>query len=62
MIAAGDTVEGLPFPESADATNTNLITALKDGPQAALGQQFVDLVLSPQGQQVLADAGFGPAE
>ena len=29
--------------------------------QAALGRQFVDLVLSAEGQKVLAAAGFGPA-
>lgn len=62
VIAAGDTVTGIDFPESAEAVNRNPIAALKDGPQAALGQEFVDLVLSQQGQQVLADAGFGSAD
>ncbi len=59
--AAGDKVKGIPFEESAEAINSNEITALKGGPQAALGQQFVDLVLSKEGKQVLTDAGFGPA-
>lgn len=59
--AAGDTVTGIDFPESARAINSNPIVALKDGPQAGLGEQFVDLVLSPEGQKVLADAGFGAA-
>jgi len=57
--AAGDTVRGIDFPESARAVNTNPIVALTDGPQALLGQQFVDLVLSAEGRRVLADAGFG---
>lgn len=61
VIAAGDKVLGIPFPESSQAINTNSIVALKDGPQAALGQQFVDLVLSEEGQKVLHDAGFGSA-
>lgn len=61
VIAAGDSVQGVAFPEAAKAINTNLIVALKNGPQAALGQEFVDLVVSEQGQQVLSDAGFGPA-
>lgn len=60
--AAGDTVKGIPFEESSEAINTNEIVALKGGPQAALGQQFVDLVLSAEGQKVLSDAGFGPAK
>jgi ABC-type molybdate transport system substrate-binding protein len=34
---------------------------LKKAPQSALAQQFVDLVLSADGQKVLADAGFGAA-
>jgi molybdate transport system substrate-binding protein len=61
VIAARDKVLGIPFPEAAKAVNTNSIVALKNGPQAALGQQFVDLVLSADGQTVLADAGFGAA-
>ena len=59
--AAGTTVKGIEFDESAKATNNNSIVALDKGPQAALGQQFVDLVLSAEGQKVLAAAGFGPA-
>lgn len=62
VIAAGDTVKAVPFPESSKAINKNLITAIKDGPLAPLGQEFVDLVLSPEGQLVLKEAGFGPAQ
>lgn len=61
VIAAGDTVKGINFPESAKAINRNPIVALANGPQAALGQEFVDLVLSAEGQKVLAAAGFGSA-
>lgn len=61
VLSAGDTVKGIDFPESTKAINNNSIVALKNGPQAALGQQFVDLVLSADGQKVLADAGFGKA-
>lgn len=59
VIAAGDTVRGIEFPESSKAINQNSIVALKDGPQAALGQEFVGLVLGSEGQQVLGEAGFG---
>ena len=61
VLSAGDTVKGVPFPESKEAINKNSIVGLK-GPQAALGQEFVDLGLSSDGQKVLATAGFGPAE
>lgn len=60
-IAAGDTVTGIDFEQSAEAINSNPIVALTSGPQPALGQQFVDLVLSDQGQQVLSAAGFSNA-
>lgn len=62
VLAAGDSVKGVPFQESKEAINKNSIVGLKNGPQASLGQEFVDLVLSSDGQKVLADAGFGPAE
>jgi molybdate transport system substrate-binding protein len=56
---AGDKVEGITFPESSSAVNTYPIATVKDSKQAALAQQFVDLVLSADGQKTLADAGFG---
>lgn len=61
VISGGDSIKGIDFPESSQAINSNPIVALKNGPQAKLGQEFVDLVLSEQGQKVLADAGFGSA-
>lgn len=57
--SAGGKVTAIDFPESAKAINNNSIVGLAKGPQAALGQEFVDLVLSADGQKVLADAGFG---
>lgn len=61
VIAAGDEVEGIEFPESAEVVNTYPITTVKDGAAGDLAQEWVDLVLGAEGQQVLADAGFGPA-
>ena len=34
---------------------------LEQAEDSDLAQEFVDLVLSEEGQQALADAGFGPA-
>jgi molybdate transport system substrate-binding protein len=56
--AAGDKVEGITFPESSDAVNTYPIGALSDSSDKDLAKEFVDVVTGPDGQQVLADAGF----
>ena len=59
--AAGDTVEGVEFPESSAAVNSYPITVLvaptrADGDDVA--PAFVDLVLSAKGQAILTDKGF----
>ena len=56
--AAGEKVEGVEFPESADAVNDYPITLLKDAPNAAAARAFIALVQSAEGQQVLTEAGF----
>ncbi|MEV6191065.1 molybdate ABC transporter substrate-binding protein [Streptomyces sp. NPDC051920] len=56
--AAGDKVEGVEFPESADAINDYPIALLKDAPNTAAAEAFIDLVRSPEGQDVLTQAGF----
>jgi molybdate transport system substrate-binding protein len=56
--AAGDKVEGVEFPESADAVNDYPIALLKDAPNADAAKAFIDLVQSAEGQKVLTEAGF----
>ena len=56
--AAGDKVEGVEFPESADAVNDYPITLLKDAGNAAAAKAFIALVRSAEGQKVLTGAGF----
>ncbi|MEV5547620.1 molybdate ABC transporter substrate-binding protein [Streptomyces sp. NPDC052309] len=56
--AAGDKVEGVDFPESAEALNDYPIALLKDAPNAGAAKAFIDLVSSAEGQKVLTDAGF----
>jgi molybdate transport system substrate-binding protein len=58
VIAAGDKVEGIDFPEAAGAVNDYPIAVLKDARTSATAQAFVDLVLSAGGQKVLSEAGF----
>jgi molybdate transport system substrate-binding protein len=58
VIAAGDTVDGIQFPEAQQAINTYPIATLKNSKNPAVAQAFVDYVFSPEGQAVLAKAGF----
>jgi molybdate transport system substrate-binding protein len=58
VIAAGDDVKGVTFPEASSAVNVYPIAPLKDSENPELAQEFVDLVTSRQGRAVLRDAGF----
>jgi molybdate transport system substrate-binding protein len=58
---AGDTVEGIEFPESSAAVNVYPIAVLRGSRNPALASAFVDAVTGPQGQAVLAAAGFEKA-
>ncbi len=57
--AAGDKVKGIEFPEAKSAVNIYPICTLKASDNAPTAQAFVNFVLSPAGQTVLAEAGFG---
>ena len=59
VIAARDAVEGLEFSQAQQAVNVYPIAVLKGSVNAAAAQQFVDYVLSADGQAVLRKAGFG---
>ena len=58
VLAAGDDVEGIEVPEAGDVVNEYPVAALAAAPNPAAARAFVDLVLSDDGQQALADAGF----
>lgn len=60
--AAGGRVAGVDFPESQGAVNTYPIVATTTGRNKATAQAFLDLVTGPEGQRVLAAAGFAPAD
>lgn len=57
--SAGDKVNGIDLPESAHVVNTYPIAALKGHVGDGLVESFISFVTSPQGQAVLAAAGFG---
>jgi molybdate transport system substrate-binding protein len=59
VIAAGDRVTGVELDEAGSAVNVYPIATVGAGDEAALAQEFVDLVLGPAGQAVLQQAGFG---
>ena len=61
VIAAGDAVEGVPIPDEINVVAEYPIAPVADAPNAAGAQAFVDFVLSPSGQDILAAYGFGPA-
>lgn len=59
--SAGGRVEGIEFPEAAEAINDYPIAALAEAPRPKLAREFIDLVLSPQGRKTLTEAGFESA-
>ena len=59
VIAAGDAVHGVRFPESGEVVNTYPIAPVEGSEESDLAPQFVDFVLGDAGQRILRDAGFG---
>ncbi|WP_134739694.1 molybdate ABC transporter substrate-binding protein [Nocardioides sp. 503] len=58
-VAAGADVRTFEIPGADAQVTTYPIAPLEQSQDADLAQEFVDLVLSDAGQQVLEDAGFG---
>ncbi|MEU8193429.1 molybdate ABC transporter substrate-binding protein [Microbispora amethystogenes] len=58
VIAAAGRVQGIDFPEADKAINDYPIATLSKAPAGDLAKQFVGLVLSQQGKDVLTKAGF----
>ncbi|MBA2555259.1 MAG: molybdate ABC transporter substrate-binding protein [Geodermatophilaceae bacterium] len=58
VLVSGDAVEGIDFPESADAVNDYLITTLTDAPNPDAAAAWVEFVLSEVGLAAFEEAGF----
>ena len=58
---AGDKLKTIPLPAAAQATAIYPIGIVTASTNQKAAQQWIDLVMSPQGQKVLTDDGFGPA-
>jgi molybdate transport system substrate-binding protein len=56
--AAGTKVKGVEIPTDQNASTSYPIASLSKAPNAAGAAAFVDYVLSPDGEKVLAEAGF----
>jgi molybdate transport system substrate-binding protein len=59
--AAAGKVDGVDFPEAAQAVNSYPIAQIKTGKNPSAGKEFSAFVLSPTGKAVLRQAGFEPA-
>jgi molybdate transport system substrate-binding protein len=58
VISEPTDVQGIDFPEAAQAVNQYPIAILTESRNPEAAQAFVDHVLSPEGQAVLERAGF----
>ena len=58
--SAGDTVETIAIPGSAEAVNSYLVAPLRRSEHLGAARDWVELMLSEKGQRVLRQAGFGP--
>jgi molybdate transport system substrate-binding protein len=58
VMAAGSKVKGVAIPASDNASTLYPIATISSSKHASVAKEFVDYVLSPAGQQVLAAAGF----
>jgi molybdate transport system substrate-binding protein len=59
VLAAGAAVEGIEFPEAADAVGTYPIGMLLESPHPEAAAAFIEFVLGPAGSKILSDDGFG---
>lgn len=48
----------IPIPEEINVTASYFIAPLVDSPNKKLAEDFISLVLSPRGQEILSNHGF----
>lgn len=56
--AAGSKVSGVPIPAGQNVVATYPVVTVKGGSNPAGGQAFIDFLLSPAGERILARYGF----
>lgn len=57
-----DKLDTIPFPQEANVRATYPIAVVKDSKQAGLARELVNLILSPDGQKILAKYSFLPVK
>ena len=60
-LAAGSDVNTMSLPSEAQAVATYPIAVVSASPHVSVGRQFTDFVLGSSAQQLVTEAGFGPA-
>jgi molybdate transport system substrate-binding protein len=58
VIAAGDSVEGIDFPETEEAVNAYPIVTLAAAPNPDAAQAWIEFILSDVSAAALETAGF----
>ncbi|MCX6533918.1 MAG: molybdate ABC transporter substrate-binding protein [Actinobacteria bacterium] len=61
ILAAGNSVTGVPINDNVNVTTKYLIGALRDSQNQDASQRFIIFLSSEQGQKILSQFGFGPA-
>ncbi|MGW8226970.1 MAG: molybdate ABC transporter substrate-binding protein [Anaerolineales bacterium] len=56
--APGTGLQVIPIPDEINIIASYFIAPIADSPNDQLAQDFISLVLSPQGQEILSDYGF----
>ena len=60
-LAEGDAVDTVDIQGADEAVNEYPIALVSASTKKDYGQKWIDLVLSPEGQALLSEAGFTPA-
>ena len=61
ILAAGNSVTGVPIADNVNVTTKYLIGALRDSQNQDASQRFSIFLSSEQGQKIFSQFGFGPA-
>jgi molybdate transport system substrate-binding protein len=60
VTAAGDAAEGVEIPEDVNVLAEYPIATVGESENQEVGEAFIDFVTGDQGQEILAQYGFGP--
>jgi molybdate transport system substrate-binding protein len=61
ILAAGNSVTGVPIAANVNITTKYLVGALRDSQNQDASQRFIIFLSSEQGQKIFSQFGFGPA-